>query len=125
MTAPADIAALDAEITALKSKPHHLETIVEEKDKEAQAADGANDIVENAEFIPLDKPGTTVKVKSWPEDNYEDFTTKCAALSASLAISTKLPYPPSSSSRNYLPAARPSCPAHWSFSLLQRLTPLA
>ena len=89
-TLPADISALDAEIDTLKASAHALETIVEEKENEHRA-DDADDIADNADFVPIDDPDTSVEIKSWPEDNYEDFATKRAALTAGLTVTTKLP----------------------------------
>lgn len=90
-TAPADITALDAEIAALRTEAQHLETIVEERDLDAQAAEAADGIADNADFVPLNDPIAPVETRSWPEDNYEDFASKHAALSTSLSITTKVP----------------------------------
>jgi len=46
------------------------------KEKEALAADGADEIADNADFVPLNKPENNVAVHSWPEDNYEDFAMR-------------------------------------------------
>ena len=89
-TLPANILALDAEINTLRASAHALETIVEEKENEHQA-DDTDDIAGNADFMPIDDPDTSIEVKSWPEDNYEDFATKRAALTTGLTVTTKLP----------------------------------
>ncbi len=87
----ADIEHIDAEIEVAKYNARALEAIVEEKEKEAQAADGADEIADNADFVPLDEPVTSSNIRSWPEDNYEDFATKCAAVSDSMIPVSKLP----------------------------------
>ena len=90
-TLPADISALDAEIATLRASAHALEVIVKEKENENHAADDTNDIAGNADFVPVNDPQPTAEIKSWPEDNYEDFATKCSALTTNLTITTKLP----------------------------------
>ncbi len=65
--------------------------IVEEKEKEAQTADGADEITDNADFVPLDDPVASSTVRLWPEDNYEDFATKRATVSGSMVPTAKLP----------------------------------
>ncbi len=82
---------IDAEIEVAKYNARALEAIIEEKEKEAQAADGADEITDNADFIPLDEPVASPNVRSWPEDNYEDFATKCATALESLIPTSKLP----------------------------------
>ncbi len=82
---------LDAEIKVAKYNARALEAIVKEKEKEAQAADGADEIADNADFIPLDEPVANSNVRSWPEDNYEDFATKRATASESLIPTSKIP----------------------------------
>src|SRR5258706_4139413 len=86
-----DIERIDAEIEVAKYNARALEAIVEEKEKEAQAADGADEIADNADFVLLDDPITSSAVRSWPEDNYEDFATKQAAVSDSMIPASKLP----------------------------------
>ena len=39
----------------------------------------------------MDDPQSSIEIKSWPEDNYEDFATKRSALAPSMTITTKLP----------------------------------
>ncbi len=82
---------LDAEIEVAKYNARALEAIVKEKEKEAQVADGADEIADNADFIPLDEPVASSNVRSWPEDNYEDFATKRATALESLIPTSKLP----------------------------------
>src|SRR5258706_228200 len=87
-----DTDRLDAEIEIAKFQAHTLEAIVEEKEKEAQAADGVDEIADNADFIPLDEPiAATPDARSWPEDNYEDFATKRAVVSSAQIPPSKLP----------------------------------
>ena len=75
-TLPADISALDAEITTLQASAHALEVIVKEKENKNLAVEDGDDIAANADFIPVDDPQPSAEIKSWPEDNYEDFATK-------------------------------------------------
>ena len=85
-------AALDADIEALKASARTMEAIIEAKEKEALAADNADDdIANNADFVPLEEPAAPPPVISWPEDNYEDFATKRAAAINPLNITGKLP----------------------------------
>ena len=85
--------ALDADIDALKASARIMEAIIDAKEKEALAADDADDdIADNADFVPLEEPtAPPASTISWPEDNYEDFATKRAAALAPLGITTKLP----------------------------------
>jgi len=87
----ANLERIDAEIEIARYNARALEAIVEEKEKEAQAADGADEIADNTDFIPLDEPVTSTNVCSWPEDNYKDFATKRATASESLIPTSKLP----------------------------------
>ena len=87
----ADVECIDAEIEVAKYNARTLETIVEEKEKEARAADGADEFADNADFVLLDEPVASSNVCSWPEDNYEDFATKRAMISSSMVPSAKLP----------------------------------
>ena len=84
-------AALDAEIEILKASARTMEAIIEAKEKETLAADDADDFADNADFIPLEEPAKPSAVKSWPEDNYEDFATKRAAAISPLDLTAKLP----------------------------------
>ena len=84
-------AALDAEIEVLKASARTMEAIIEAKEKEALAADDADDFADNADFIPLEEPAAPSAVRSWPEDNYEDFATKHAAAVSPLDLTGKLP----------------------------------
>ncbi len=86
-----DMEHIDAEIEVAKYNARALEAIVEEKEKEAQAADGADEIADNADFVPLDEPVASSNVRSWPEDNYKDFATKRATVSVSMIPADKLP----------------------------------
>ncbi len=52
----ADLERMDAEIEVAKYNACALEAIMEEKEKEARTADGADEITDNADFIPLDDP---------------------------------------------------------------------
>ncbi len=87
----ADIERIDAEIEVAKYNVRALEAIMEEKEKEAQTADSADEITDNADFVPLDDPVVSSNVRSWPEDNYEDFATKRAAVSDAMVPTSKLP----------------------------------
>src|SRR5258706_3380672 len=69
----ADLKRIDAEIVIAKHNTRALEAIIKDKEREAQAADGANEIADNADFVPLDEPVATTNERSWPEDNYKDF----------------------------------------------------
>ena len=84
-------AALDDDIEALKASARIMEAIIEAKEKEALAADDADDFADNTDFIPLEEPVAPSAVKSWPEDNYEDFATKRAAAVSPLDLTGKLP----------------------------------
>ncbi len=64
---------------------------MEEKEKEAQTADGADEIADNADFVPLDDPVMSSTIRLWPEDNYEDFATKRATVLGSMVPTSKLP----------------------------------
>ncbi len=87
----ADLERIDAKIEVARYNARALEVIVEEKEKEAQAADGADEIADNTDFVPLDEPVASSNVRSWPEDNYEDFATKRATVSDSMVPISKLP----------------------------------
>ncbi len=88
----ADADRIDAEIEITKYQARTLEAIVEEKEKEAQTADGADEIADNADFVPLDDPvAASPDKRSWPEDNYKDFATKRAVVSSVLIPPSKLP----------------------------------
>src|SRR5258706_8061749 len=87
----ADLERIDAEIVIAKYNAQALEAIIEDKEREAQAVDGADEIADNADFVPLDEPVVATNECSWPEDNYEDFATKRAAVSETMLPKTKLP----------------------------------
>ena len=87
----ANLERIDAEIEVAKYNVQALKAIVEEKEKEAQTADGADKIADNADFVPLDEPVASSNMRLWPEDNYKDFATKHAAVSESLVPASKLP----------------------------------
>ena len=84
-------AALDDDIEALKNSARIMEAIIEAKEREALTADDADDFADNADFIPLEEPVAPSAVKSWPEDNYEDFATKRATAVSPLDLTGKLP----------------------------------
>ncbi len=63
----ADLKRIDAEITIAKFNARALEAIIEDKEREAQAADGADEIADNADFVPLDEPVVTTNERSWLE----------------------------------------------------------
>ena len=69
-----------------------LDEAVAAKEKEAQAADGADKIVDNADFVPIDDSKPAPAADPWPEDNYEDFTTKRSALAAARKITGKVAF---------------------------------
>ena len=77
-----DTSQLDNKIEAVKSGARALDAAVAAKEKEAQAADGADEIADNTEFVPIDDTEPAPTTDPWPEDNYEDFATKRSALLA-------------------------------------------
>ena len=80
--ASADNSLLDKEIEAAKREAITLDAAVAAKEKEAQTADGANEIVDNADFVPIDDSEPAPATEPWPEDNWEDFATRRNALAA-------------------------------------------
>ena len=87
-----DIAQLDVEIEAAKKGAIALDAAVTAKEKEAQAADGADEIVDNIDFIPIDDNEPTPATEPWPEDNWEDYATRRNALAARPKITGKVDF---------------------------------
>ena len=87
-----DTTHLDAEIEAARSGAVALDAAVTAKEKEAQAADGADEIVDNADFVPIDDNEPAPAVDPWPEDNYEDFATKRRSLTMRQKITGKVAF---------------------------------
>ena len=87
-----DTTQLDREIEAIKSGAIALDKAVAAKEKEAQAADGADEIVDNADFVPIDDNEPTPATDPWPEDNYEDFATKRGSLAKEQKVTGKVAF---------------------------------
>ena len=84
-----DTAQLDKEIAIIKEGARALDAAVAAKEKEVQAADGADEIADNADFVPIEDGEPVAATSPWPEDNYEDFATKRNALVARQQITGK------------------------------------
>ena len=87
-----DTTQLEIEIEAVKKEAVALDTAVAAKEKEAQAADGADEIVDNADFIPVDESEPAPATDPWPEDNWEDFATRRNMLAAKPKITEKVAF---------------------------------
>ena len=71
-----DFTQLTIEIEAAKREAAALDAAITAKEKEAQAADGADEIIDNADFVPIDNNEPAPATNPWPEDNWEDFATR-------------------------------------------------
>ena len=87
-----DTAQLDKEIAIVKEGARALDAAVAAKEKEVQAADGADEIANNADFVPIDDGEPVAATSPWPEDNYKDFATKRNALVAKQQVSGKVAF---------------------------------
>ena len=87
-----DTALLDIDIEAAKRGAIALDAAVNAKEREAQATDGANEIVDNADFVPIDDSEPAPATEPWPEDNWEDFATRRNALAAKPKITGKVDF---------------------------------
>ena len=87
-----DTAQLDKEIAIIKEGARALDAAVAAKEKEIQAADGADEIADNADFVPVDDGEPVVMASPWPEDNYEDFATKRNTLVAKQKVTGKIAF---------------------------------
>ena len=87
-----DTAQLDIEIEIVKEGARALDAVVATREKETQAADGADKIADNTDFVPIDKGEPMVETNLWPEDNYEDFATKRNSLVARQKVTGKVAF---------------------------------
>ena len=87
-----DTAQLDREIEIIKGGARALDTAVAAKEKEIQAADGADEIADNADFVPIEDGEPIAATTPWPEDNYEDFATKRNSLVAKQKVTRKVAF---------------------------------
>ena len=87
-----DTTQLDKEIVIVKEGARALDAAVAAKEKEVQAADGADEIADNADFVPIDDGEPVATTRPWPEDNYEDFATKRNALVARQQLTGKVAF---------------------------------
>ena len=87
-----DTTQLDLEIEITKKEAVALDAAVTAKEKEAQAADRADKIVENADFIPIDDSEPAPATELWPEDNWEDYATRRNALASGPKITGKIDF---------------------------------
>ena len=87
-----DTTQLDNEIDAVKRGAVALDAAVTAKEKEAQAADGADEIVDNADFVLIDDSEPAPATEPWPEDNWEDYATRRNALAARPKLTGKLDF---------------------------------
>ena len=87
-----DTAQLDKEIAIVKDRARALDAAVAAKEKEIQAADRADEIADNADFVPVDDNEPIATTSLWPEDNYEDFATKRNALVARQKVTGKVAF---------------------------------
>ena len=87
-----DTAQLDREIEIVKGGARALDAAVAAKEKEIQAADGADEIADNADFVPVDDGEPVATTNLWPEDNYEDFATKRNSLVAKQKVTGKVAF---------------------------------
>ena len=87
-----DTAQLDKEIAIVKDRARALDAAVAAKEKEVQAADGADEIADNADFVPIDDSEPVAAARPWPEDNYEDFATKRNTLAAKQKVTGKVAF---------------------------------
>ena len=87
-----DTAQLDREIEIVKGGARALDAAVAAKEKEIQAADGADEIADNTDFVPVDDGEPVAATNPWPEDNYEDFATKRNSLTARQKVTGKVAF---------------------------------
>ena len=87
-----DTAQLDKEIAIVKDGARALDATVAAKEKEIQAADRADEIADNADFVPVDNSEPVTATSPWPEDNYEDFATKQNVLVAKQKVTRKVAF---------------------------------
>ena len=87
-----DTTQLDKEIAIVKDGARALDAAVAAKEKEVQAADGADEIADNADFVPIDDSEPVAVARLWPEDNYEDFATKRNTLAAKQKVTGKVAF---------------------------------
>ena len=87
-----DTTQLDKEIAVVKEGAKALDAAVAAKEKEIQAADRADEIADNADFVPVDDSEPIAVAHPWPEDNYEDFATKRNALVAKQKVTGKVAF---------------------------------
>ena len=87
-----DTTQLDKEIVIVKEGARALDAAVAAKEKEVQAADGADEIADNADFVPIDDGEPVTTTRLWPEDNYEDFATKRNVLVARQQLTGKVAF---------------------------------
>ena len=87
-----DTTQLDKEIAIVKDGARALDAAVAAKEKEIQAADGADEIADNADFVPVDDSEPVTAARPWPEDNYEDFATKRNTLVAKQKVTGKVAF---------------------------------
>ena len=87
-----DSAQLDREINIAKEGAKALDAAVAAKEKEIQAADGADEIADNADFVLIDESEPVAATAPWPEDNYEDFATKRNSLVARQKVTGKVAF---------------------------------
>ena len=88
----ADTSQLDIELEATKKDAVALDAAVTAKEKEAQAADGADEIVENADFVPIDESEPAQATEPWPEDNWEDYATRRNTLACKPKLTGKIDF---------------------------------
>ena len=87
-----DVTQLDREISIVREGAKALDATVAAKEKEVQAADGADEIADNTDFVPIDKSEPAAAATPWPEDNYEDFATKRNSLVARQKVTGKVAF---------------------------------
>ena len=87
-----DTTQLDKEIAVVKEGARALDAAVAAKEKEIQAADGADEIADNTDFVPVDDGEPVATASPWPEDNYEDFATKRNTLVAKQKVTRKVAF---------------------------------
>ena len=87
-----DVAQLDREISIVREGAKALDAAVAAKEKEIQAADGADEIADNADFVLIDESEPATAATLWPEDNYEDFATKHNSLVARQKVTGKVAF---------------------------------
>ena len=87
-----DTTQLDKEIEVVKEGARALDAAVAAREKETQTADGADEIADNTDFVPIDEGEPIVETNPWLEDNYEDFVTKRNSLVARQKITGKVAF---------------------------------